>query len=132
MPAQREMRFPGIRPQPKCRIYGRLCQSQTSGSVIDLVRVNHIVRKGQLAIGEKEVWIASNCLIQQIHGLGKALLDIETQRGGALGGYLGSVNQRDSPGIKFIGDEVLCWFLFNRYFLATCELSLKFTCDCLR
>src|SRR5438045_6062490 len=116
MPAQREMRFPGIRPQPKCRIYGRLCQSQTSGSVIDLVLVNPIVRKGQLAIGEKEVWITSNCLIQQIHGLGKALLwSVNRER------YLDIVNQGHSSRIKFIGDEVLCWFFFNSRFLATCK-----------
>ena len=42
--------------------------------MIDLVLVNPIVRKGQLAIGEKEVRITSNCLIQQIHSLEKALL----------------------------------------------------------
>ena len=36
MPAQRQVRFSRIGPQPKCRINGRLCKGQTSGSVIDL------------------------------------------------------------------------------------------------
>ena len=112
MPAQREMRFPRIRSQPKCRIYGRLCQSQTSGSVIDLVRVNQIVRKGQLAIGEKEVRITSNCLIKQVHSLGKALLRSVNRR------HLDVVNQGDSSGVKFIGDQVLSWSFFNRRLLS--------------
>ena len=41
VPRQRQVRFPRIRPQPKCRIYGRLCQGQALGCVS-----NQIVRKG--------------------------------------------------------------------------------------
>src|SRR5438067_12384095 len=52
MPAQRQVRFPRIRHQPKCRIYGGLCQGQASGSVVGLslmepsiAVINQIVHK---------------------------------------------------------------------------------------
>ena len=36
--------LPRIRPQPKCRIYGRLCQGQARGCGIR-TRMNQVVRK---------------------------------------------------------------------------------------
>src|SRR6476661_7191080 len=111
----RQVRFPGIRPQPKRRIYGRLCQGQALGSaaaawgqVLGSIS-NQVVRKGQLAIGEEEVRITSNSLVKEVHSVGKIH--------GWPQADLGVVNYGESADVEIIGDQVLSWFFFNRRLL---------------
>ena len=46
---------------------------QTLESVINAPKVELVVRLGELVIGERKLWIALDCLIQQLNGLRQAL-----------------------------------------------------------
>ena len=65
----RQVRFTCIRTKPRSCLNGRLCERQTRGRMIDVIVINVVMSKSELAVGIEKLWITCDSLVQQIHCL---------------------------------------------------------------
>src|SRR5438045_4616376 len=70
---QSEMTFGRVRSQPTNSLDGGVGQSQSRGSVFEVTKRNLIVGMSELVIGQEEIRIPHNCLLQQANGFIKIL-----------------------------------------------------------
>src|SRR6266480_5168474 len=94
---QSEMTFGRVRSQPTNSLDGGVGQRQSRGSVFEITKINLIMRMGELVIGQDEIRIARNRLLQQVHGFIEILARLIEN---------GAFDQKLSARVKIVSGQI--------------------------